>query len=302
MVDLAERGIAAPTGIRRISWGAIFAGAVLTLVIQVMLALLGLGIGLATLDPATSDNPALSTFSSASGIWAALTVLIATFVGAYAAARFAGSFSRRDGALTGVTTWAVSTLVAVYLLTSGVSAIVTTTFGALGSTVSSLGQAAGAVIPNSIDNLPPELQAQARQLLARGEDQAQDAANQVQTEAQDAANTARQAAGTEDLGAAVREIFQGLGQDATPEQRQTAVQAISTQAGISQAEAEQRLTQFQAQYDQAVLQAREVAQQAADTASTTAFVAFIGMLLGAIVAVVGGIVGRPARTVGYYRD
>lgn len=302
MVDIADRGLATTAGVRRISWGAIIAGAVLTLVVQVMLALLGLGIGLATLDPASADSPALSTFSSASGIFAAVTVLLATFAGAYAAARFAGSFARRDAALHGLTTWAVATLVAVYLLASGASALVSTTFGALGATVQSLGQAAGALVPDSIDNLPPQLQEQARELLAQGENQAQDAAQTVQAEGQEAAANARAAAGTQDLGAAVREIFQGLGQDATPQQRQTAVEAISRQAGISQAEAEARLTQFQAQYDQAVQQAREAADQAASAASATAFAAFVGMLLGAIVAAVGGIVGRPARTVGYYRD
>lgn len=301
MVDIGDRGQAA-IGMRRISWGAIIAGTILTLVVQIMLALLGLGIGLATLDPAGTDNPTISTFSSAGGIWTVLTVLIATFIGGYAAARFAGSPSKRDGALHGITTWATSTLVIIYLLTSGVSAVVTGAFGALGSTVSSLGQAAQSVIPGSLDVLPPELQAQARQLLARGQDQAQQTAGAVQDQAQQAAGNAEQAAGTQDLGAAVKEIFQGLGQDATPEQRQAAVQMISTQAGISQAEAEQRLTQFQGQYDQAMEQARQSAAKAAETASTTAFVAFVGLLLGLIVGALGGIVGKPARTVGYYRD
>lgn len=302
MVDIVDRGSVAGVGLRRISWGAIIAGTILTLVVQIMLALLGLGIGLASIDPMSGDTPSLASFSSVGGIWTALTVLIATFVGGYAAARFAGSTTRRDAALHGITTWATSTLVIVYLLTSGASALISNTFGALGSTISSIGQAAGAVVPNSLDSLPPQLRQQAEQLLARGQQQANQAADQAQNEANQAAQNARQAAGTQDLGAAVSEIFKGLGRDATPEQRQSAVNAISSQAGISTQEAEQRLNQFQGQYDQAVAQAREAATKAAETASTSAFVAFVGLLLGLIVGAVGGAVGRTDRLAGYYRD
>lgn len=303
MVDVVDRSAYATAPLKRISWGAIIAGTILALVFQVMFALLGLGIGLATLDPQTSgDNPALSTFTSVGGIWAVLTVLISTFLGAFAASRFAGSAAKRDGALHGVTTWATATLVAVYLLTSGASALVTSAFGALGSTVSSLGSAVQAVVPNSLDSLPPELQNQARQLLARGENQAQQAAGQAQEQAQQAADQARQATGQQDLGEAAKQIFQGLGQNATPQQRSAAVQLISNQAGISQAEAEQRLNQFQQQYDQAVEKARQAAGEAADAASRAAFGAFVGLLLGLIAGAVGGVVGRAKRTVGYYRD
>lgn len=301
MADYTDRPVAG-ANLRRISWGAIIAGTILILVFQILLALLGLGIGLATVDPASGDTPSVGTFASASGIWAALTVLIATFIGAYAAARFAGSPSRRDAALHGVTTWATATLIAVYVLSTGATGLITSAFGALGSTVQSLGSAAGALVPGSLDALPPQLRAQAEQLLARGENQAQDAANTIQNQAQDAANTVRQATGTQDLGAGLREVVQGVGQDATPEQRQAAVRVIASQAGISETEAQQRLTQFQAEYDQAVEQARQAADTAAQAASTTAFVAFVGLLLGLIVGAIGGVVGRPARTVGYYRD
>ncbi|RYE76981.1 MAG: PhnA-like protein, partial [Hyphomicrobiales bacterium] len=64
---------AVPTGLRRVSWGAIFAGAILTLVIQIMLSLLGVGIGLATLDPAGNGSPDAATLGSAGGIWTIVT-------------------------------------------------------------------------------------------------------------------------------------------------------------------------------------------------------------------------------------
>jgi hypothetical protein len=41
----------------RISWGAIFAGAVVAIATQLVLTLIGGAIGLATLNPATGQNP-----------------------------------------------------------------------------------------------------------------------------------------------------------------------------------------------------------------------------------------------------
>lgn len=287
-------------GLRRISWGAIIAGAILALVLQVMFGLLGLGIGLATVDPQGGGTPSATALSSGAGIYAGVTILLSIFAGAYVAARMAGTFSRRDSAIHGLVTWAVATLVAVWLVASGASAIVTGAFGAVGSVAQSIGGAAGAVVPDSLDNLPPELQDQAEGLLAQGEQQAQQTAQQVQGAAQDAAQDARQATGQQDTGAALREIFAGVQTDATPEQRQAAVQVIASQAGISQQEADQRLTQFQAQYEQTVEEVQAAAATAADAVSTTAFAAFFVLLLGAIVAALGGVVGRPERVHSLY--
>ncbi|BDA86040.1 hypothetical protein Sa4125_35820 [Aureimonas sp. SA4125] len=279
--------------LRRISWGAIFAGAILTLVVQVMLGLLGLGIGMATIDPASNGSPDLSAIGSASGLWTLGTVLIATFFGAWAAARLAGSPEKADGVLHGLVTWATSTLVAVYLLTSGASALIGGTFGALGGSISALTSAAGNLGPNSLSALPDGIEGQARQLLQRREQQVDQAANAAVQQGQQAADTARQTTGEADLGEAIPEIVAGLGEGATPEQRQAAITVISQQAGISPQEAEQRLNDFQATYDRAVEEAKVAADAAAETVSTASFAGFIALLLGLIVAAIGGMVGRP---------
>ena len=87
--------------INKVSWGAIFAGVVVALVVQVLLTMLGVGIGLATLDPGTGDNPAASTFSIAAGIWYVLSGIIASFAGGYIAARMSGKTMPTTGALHG---------------------------------------------------------------------------------------------------------------------------------------------------------------------------------------------------------
>ena len=74
--------------INRVAWGAIFAGVVVALVVQVLLTMLGAGIGMATLDPASADNPAASTFSISAAIWWMISGIIAAFAGGYIAAGF----------------------------------------------------------------------------------------------------------------------------------------------------------------------------------------------------------------------
>lgn len=298
MVDIARDRAAVVTGsMRRISWGAIIAGAILALAIQFMLGLLGLGIGLASVDPAQSDGPSLETFTSLSGIWTIAIVLVGIFIGAYAAARLAGSPEKTDAMLHGIVTWATSTLIIVYLLTSGASAVIGGAFGAIGSSIQGITQAASAVVPNSLSTLPDDLQQQLQQLLQRGTQAAQDTAGETQEQVQGAVDTAQQATGEQDLTAAMSEIMAGLGEDATQEERQAAVQVIARTAGVSQQEAEQSLQQFQAQYDQAMAQLRQTADQAAAALSTAAFSAFVALLLGLIVGALGGLAGRPRHLV-----
>ena len=126
--------------INRVSWGAIFAGVVVGLVVQVLLTMLGVGIGVATLDPGAGDNPAVSTFSIATGIWYVLSGIIAAFAGGYIAARMSGKTVATTGALHGLTSWAFTTLLVLYLLSTAVGGIVGGAFNGITSAVGGLGQ------------------------------------------------------------------------------------------------------------------------------------------------------------------
>jgi len=60
--------------INRVSWGAIFAGVVIALVTQLILNLIGIAVGAATFDPASSTNPsAMDRKISLSCRWLAAT-------------------------------------------------------------------------------------------------------------------------------------------------------------------------------------------------------------------------------------
>ena len=126
--------------INRVAWGAIFAGVVVALIVQVMLTMLGVGIGMATLDPASGDNPAASTFSITAAVWWFISGIIAAFAGGYVAARMSGRTVPTTGAFHGLTTWAFTTLLVLYLLTTTAGSLVGGVFSGVASAIGGVGQ------------------------------------------------------------------------------------------------------------------------------------------------------------------
>ena len=275
--------VSATGRVRRMSWGAALAGVAVVLFIQLMLSLLGVGIGLANVNPATGDNPSLATFGTNAGIFGAVSVIVATFLGAWASGRLSGSPSRTDGMLHGVVTWSVATLLFIYLLTTTLGSLVGGTFGMLGSTVQSIAQGAAGGIGQV---LPDDLRAQVDRLFERGQATAQGAGQQAQ-----------QATGTTGNLDAARRVIAGVRDGASPQDRQAAVNVIAQQAGVPPEEADRRLNDFQNSYRQYVADAKakatDAAHKAAKGASQAATWSFVALLVGLIVAAIGGAVGAP---------
>jgi len=163
----------------RISWGSIFAGAVVSLAIQLVLMLIGTAIGLATLSPATGESPSGSSLGIGAAVWLVVSSLIALFAGGYVAGRLGGTF---NGWLHGLATWATVTTATLILLA--------TAAGGLAGAVSGL----GAFAINNSDKmsraqLPPAVQQQVDQLAA----QARQSADQATTQAQSTTPEQREA-------------------------------------------------------------------------------------------------------------
>lgn len=107
---------AMPAAVKRISWGAIFAGAIIALVTQLALSLLGASMGLGTGDPA-AEGQAFAGIDTAAGVWMAISSIVALLVGGYVASRLAGMPDRTDGVLHGIVTWGLVTLAAAFFTT-----------------------------------------------------------------------------------------------------------------------------------------------------------------------------------------
>ena len=306
---------------RRVSWGAVFAGMVIAVVVQLVLSLLGAGIGLSTVDPLRYSTPDASSFGMGAGIWWVVSSVIALYVGGWVAGHLSGSSEPTDSALHGLLTWGVATIVTVYLLASLLGSVVRGGASVVGKTAgvaaSGIGAAAGpagdmakeqmAASGISLDSLKSQVQ----KLLAQTGNpalqpgaiasQASAAAGQMTSAATNAGATGN--APADDLQSALQKIIASGKGTVDQADRESLVNVVMARTGASRAEAEQRtdawIKQYQdtrAQFEQKKTEAEAKARQAADDAASASSKAALGMVvalvLGAIAAALGG---RSAR-------
>ncbi|MCO6042374.1 hypothetical protein NG895_00500 [Aeoliella sp. ICT_H6.2] len=139
-----EYAVAAGSRLPRISWGAIFAGVVVTLALSWLLHLLGTSIGVSIAD--ASDTVAMGEgVAGGVAIWIVLSWLISFFIGSLVAARLAGSLEDFSGMLHGLVLWGLGTIIAVYLGYSGVMSVLNTGQQLVSATVAGTAQAVSGV-------------------------------------------------------------------------------------------------------------------------------------------------------------
>src|SRR5437762_6452074 len=153
-----------------VSWGAIFAGAIIALATQLVLTLIGAAVGLATLNPATGENPTGTTLGIGAAVWLVISSLVSLFVGGYVAGRLGGTF---NGWLHGLATWATMTMLTILLLTTAAGGLIGTASGLANFAVSNSDKV-------SRTQLPPAVQQQIDQLTAQARQSADQAASQAQ--------------------------------------------------------------------------------------------------------------------------
>ena len=273
-----------------ISWGAILAGVVVALVTQLILNVLGIGVGLTTLDAsAGANNPSATTSSIITALWIAATGIFASFLGGQVAGRLAGSSRTSTAGWHGLVSWAATTLLLFYLLTTalgglvgGASNLVGSAAGGLGSAVKSVGGAVASAAPGAAGLADP-----AGQLTEN-----------LQNQVQGAINSDDPAVLKSSIVDYVRSSASG-DQAAQNAARDKAVSALARTANISPEEARTRIDQLQMQYREAAAQAEQKARAAAESArSATSKASLLGVLalaLGAIASWFGGMAGTPAR-------
>jgi len=276
--------------INKISWGAVLAGVVVALVTQLVLNMLGIGIGAATLDPGGGggENPSAQSFSIGAGIWFALSGIIASLAGGYAAGRLAGKPKESTAGWHGLTAWALTTLVIFYLLTSTVGGILGGAYRTLSSALGNVAQTVGATAQTAAQVAAPNISRVA------------DPFSSIEQSVRGATGGNDPAALRDAAVTAVRGVLTGNPQQ-QQEARERAAQAIARAQNVPVEQARTQVQQYEQQYRQTVEQARQQATQAADAAATAvsrgALFGSLGLLLGALAAWFGGRAGAVEPTI-----
>ena len=302
--------------VRLVSWGSVLAGTLVALMVLLLLNLLFIGIGIQSIDPATEQDP-LAGLATGSLVVLIVTNVLALFAGGWVAGRLAGTpraLRRFEGMMHGILTWGLLTLISFFLLSTAVGQLVSGVTSAVGTGLSAVAQGAASLAPEAAQaveeaateeaNVLERIQQEAAQLLQQAgvQEDVQQAAEGAQEEAADLAQNPQQAA--QELDQLIDELLTETEDITSAASQQDLVDYLTQNAGLSQEEAQDVVSGFVQTYgeaqqtlQQAQTELTEAAEQAAETVGTAAIWAFVGLLVGAVVAALGGVAGTPRKPV-----
>jgi len=141
----------------RLSWAGIWGGVLMAVGTLLLLAALGVAVGITAVDPGQTRA---STFGTGAGIWAGVSLLVALFLGGLVSTRAGFITDRTTGFFEGALVWVVSILLMGYLATSGMSMVASGAFRLIGGASQAVGtvmQGAGGApnvdISGSVDQM-----------------------------------------------------------------------------------------------------------------------------------------------------
>ena len=267
----------APRWSHRASISAVLVGSAVALTVGIALTALGTAIGSGLVDTVHRDTPSATTFTAAAGGWMLVTHLVALFAGGIVAGRLSGGF-RGDGALHGLGVWGLCTLFSAIVLGSTLGSAVSSVGSAVGSAAGGATAAVSSATAGAASQVnPQEVVNRARAALSAPSDPARMNGDQ------------RAAEITRIIGG---RIAQGNLSDGD---RQRLNQLVAAEAGMTQEQADERVRAYEAEAQRVAQEterrAREAADAAAKAASLAAWWFFATMLLGGLVAWLGGTRG-----------
>jgi hypothetical protein len=292
-----------------VSWAAILAGAAASAALSLILLVLGTGLGFASVSPWAQRGVSAGAFTLATAIWISATAVIASGIGGYIAGRLRVKWASmhtdevyfRDTA-HGFLAWAVATLATAAVLGSAIGGIVSAGASAAG-TVATAGAAVGAAaVPGAMgmaggpgaERWPMGGNAYFVDSLFRRDPSAPQPA---------AAAAPMGDAGDERGGAApeVSRIFaNALRGGALPQEDARYVgQLVAQRTGLSQTDAEKRVTdtyaRAQARVREVETAAKDAANEARKAAAWTSLWIFVSLLIGAFSASLAATFGGRRR-------
>jgi hypothetical protein len=255
----------------RLSWGAVFAGVVIAVAVQLVLGILGAGIGLTMVDPVEGTTPGAAGFGIGAGIFWLITTVIALGAGGYAAARVAGVHDRFDALVHGLVVWGVTLILTLYLLTSVVGGIIGGAFRTVGAVAGAAGSTVGTAAPAAASVAGIDKQDVRSEAAAYLSDAPNDPAQMTPEQAQTAI--------AKELPAMARGGADGQQAEAR------VVDIVAAQRKISREQAQAQVTRAKQQFvqakDKTVETAKVATDKAAGAAAGTSFMLVLALLIGA---------------------
>jgi hypothetical protein len=282
-----------PAHASAVSWGAIVAGAVAAAALSLILLMLGVGLGLSSVSPWGHYDTSAATFGVSSILWVTLTQLLACAMGGYLAGRLRIKWVAVDtdevyfrDTAHGYLAWAVASLATAALLTSVIGSIV----GA--------GIQAGAVVAGGVASHAAVAAAGGSE-LARSDNETGPMGYFVDSLFRKESNTvvATTAAPRSEVSRIfMNTVFTG---PLPVEDIHYVGQLVAQRTGLSQQEAEKRVTdtytRLQAKLNDAQAAAKDAANKARKASAYAALWLFISLLIGAFVASLAATFGGRQR-------
>lgn len=279
----------------RLSWGSVFAGVVIAVAVQLVLGILGAGIGLTMVDPVEGTTPGAAGFGIGAGLYWLITTIVALGAGGYAAARVAGVHERFDALVHGLVVWGVTLILTLYLLTSAVGGIIGGAFRTVGAVAGTAGSAVGAAA-----SVAPVAASAAGVDAGDVKDAARDVRSEAAAYLSDAPNDPAQMT-PEQAQAEIAKQLPALARGGAEGQQAESriVDVVAAQRKISRPEAQAQVTRAKAQFvqtkNEAVATAKSATDKAAGAAAGTSFILVLALLVGAAAAGFGATAATRRR-------
>jgi hypothetical protein len=253
-----------------VSWPAIFAGTVCSLALTLVLLTLGAGLGLSSVSPWEGAGVSATTFKISAGLYLVAMAMISSAIGGF----IAGRLRNRSGAIHtdeiyfrdtahGFITWAFATALAAALAASPVMSVASSVAGgAAHGAANSAGQSSDGYLDT---------------LLRPANPSAQDNAGNVRAE----------------FGRLFAASAQNKG-DMKPADREYMSRVVAARTGLSQPDADKRVTEV-------TNQAKADADAARKATAATAFWMVGALLIGALSAALAATEGGAMRDTGTWR-
>lgn len=283
-----------------VSWGAILAGAAAAAALSMILLVLGLGLGLSSVSPWSQSGIGAAALGFSTIVWVTVTQLLASGMGGYLAGRlrtrWAGVHTDevyfRDTA-HGFLSWAIASLVTAAVISSAIGSIVGSTVqagasiaGAAAGTAATAGVGVAAATAKDQPDAGGGPSAYFIDSLFRRDMSTPAAASAPAAGAATEADYNAPAPSTAEVS---RIIMRSVATGALPaEDARYVGQLVAQRTGLSQADAEKRVTdtyaRMQAQLKEAQDKAKEAADKARKASTYGALWLFISLLAGAFFA------------------